>query len=104
MFRMPAEWDLHEGTWLAWPHNEDHWPGNFSPIPHVYSQVIHALARSEKVFICVNDAGMEEAARKVLQETRDNIHENVVFVHIRTDTSWSRDHGPIFVEIRKADS
>ncbi len=26
-FSMPAEWEPHEATWLAWPHNPTDWPG-----------------------------------------------------------------------------
>ena len=32
-YRMPAEWEPHEATWIAWPHNRDDWPGKFAPIP-----------------------------------------------------------------------
>jgi agmatine deiminase len=28
-YRMPAEWEPHEATWLAWPHNPEDWPGKF---------------------------------------------------------------------------
>ena len=28
-YRMPAEWERHEATWLAWPHNPEDWPGKF---------------------------------------------------------------------------
>ena len=99
MYKMPAEWEPHEGTWLAWPHNKDHWPGNFSPIPRVYAAMIRALARSEKVFVCVNDEETEHSARKVLQEAEIDtaLLEQVSFFHILTNASWSRDHGPIFV-------
>jgi len=31
-FRMPAEWEPHEATWIAWPHEETDWPGKFEPI------------------------------------------------------------------------
>ena len=30
-FRMPAEWEPHEATWLAWPHEVSDWPGNSFP-------------------------------------------------------------------------
>jgi hypothetical protein len=26
-YRMPAEWEPHEATWLAWPHERTDWPG-----------------------------------------------------------------------------
>jgi agmatine deiminase len=99
MFRMPAEWEPHEGTWLAWPHNKEHWPGNFEPIPKVYSEVIRILASNEKVFVCVNDSTMEEAARRVLKENGVSaaLIDQVIFQHIPTNSSWTRDFGPIFV-------
>src|SRR5262249_20129328 len=84
---MPAEWEPHEGTWLAWPHNKDHWPGNFDPIPHVYAEIIRVLASSEKVFICVNNPSMEQNAREVLQQSglKSNLFEQIFFFHIPTD-------------------
>ena len=35
---MPAEWEPHEATWIAWPHNRSDWPGRFAPIPWVYAR------------------------------------------------------------------
>ncbi|MCY4511371.1 MAG: agmatine deiminase family protein, partial [Acidobacteria bacterium] len=26
-YTMPAEWEPHRATWLAWPHNRSDWPG-----------------------------------------------------------------------------
>lgn len=98
MFKMPAEWERHEATWLAWPHYEPHWPGKFAPVPDVYAEIIRALIPSERVYICVNDAAMEKMARKVLSEKQVAFTEaQVQFFHIPTNASWSRDHGPIFV-------
>ena len=37
-FRMPAEWERHEATWIAWPHEATDWPGKFAPIAWVFSQ------------------------------------------------------------------
>ncbi len=56
-FRMPAEWEPHAATWLAWPHNRDTWPGMDSAIAAVYVQLITALHQDERVHICVNDPG-----------------------------------------------
>jgi len=25
-YRMPAEWEPHQGTWLGWPHEVTDWP------------------------------------------------------------------------------
>src|SRR4051812_42176439 len=61
-FRMPAEWEPHEATWLAWPHNHSDWPGRFAPIPWVYAEIIRNLARGEAVHILVQDATEEKRA------------------------------------------
>ena len=55
-YRMPAEWEPHASTWLAWPHYRGDWPGKFEPIPWVYAEIIRHLARHERVDLIVNNA------------------------------------------------
>src|SRR5574341_1207024 len=50
-YRMPAEWEPHRATWIAWPHNRNDWPGKFAPIPWVYVEIVRHLHRSERVRI-----------------------------------------------------
>jgi len=96
---MPAEWEPHTATWLAWPHYEKHWPGKLEKIPFVYAEIIRALKDGEKVYVCVNNAKMEDAARDVLKIAGVNFTDDQVnFFIIPTDASWARDHGPIFVK------
>ena len=52
-YRMPAEWEPHEATWLAWPHNREDWPGKFHPIPWLYAEIVRLLARHETVRLLV---------------------------------------------------
>ena len=52
---MPAEWEPHQATWIAWPHNRSDWPGKFATIPWVYAEIVRNLARVERVNILVND-------------------------------------------------
>ena len=47
-YRMPAEWEPHAATWIAWPHNPEDWPGKFRPIPWVYAEIVRHLSRVEK--------------------------------------------------------
>ncbi|MDO8559948.1 MAG: agmatine deiminase family protein [bacterium] len=95
-YRMPAEWEPHDGTWLAWPHNRKHWPSKFAPIPNTYVQIVKALTQSERVFLCVRDGEMEREVRELLQDGNVPLRQ-VEFFQIETNASWSRDHGPIFV-------
>jgi agmatine deiminase len=93
---MPAEWEPHAGTWLAWPHRETDWPGKLPVIPWVYGEIIRALARHEAVNLIVPDRAAGDRARKLLGQV-DGIAANV-FIHVLpTDRSWLRDSGPIFL-------
>src|SRR5205823_4870756 len=95
-WRMPAEWEPHEATWLAWPHNRNDWPGKFAAIPWVYGEIVKHLHTGEFVHILVNDAAHEKSARNVLRKTGVDF-ERVRFFRIPTDRVWTRDSGPIFL-------
>ena len=41
---MPAEWEPHRATWIAWPHHEPDWPGKLPVIPWVYAEIARVLA------------------------------------------------------------
>jgi agmatine deiminase len=95
-FRMPAEWEPHEATWIGWPHRRDDWPGKFSGIGWVYTEIVRHLHQSERVRILVNDLVAERRARRLLTRVRIDLKQ-IDFFHIPTDRGWTRDSGPIFV-------
>jgi agmatine deiminase len=95
-WRMPAEWEPHEATWLAWPHRRGDWPGKFAPIPWVYAEIIRHLHRAERVRLLVDDAGVEERVRKILTRAAIDLT-RLDFFHFPTDRVWTRDYGPWFV-------
>jgi len=95
-YRMPAEWEPHQATWLAWPHHRNDWPGKFEPIPWVYAEIIRNLSKNERVELIVNDAASERSARKVLKHA-NALTGNVRFHHWRTNRVWTRDSGCAFV-------
>ncbi len=97
-YRMPAEWEPHESTWLAWPHFRGDWPGKFEPIAWVYAEIVRNLARHECVDLIVNDASWEQRSRAVLEKA-DALSENVRFHRWRTDRVWTRDSGCIFLAL-----
>jgi agmatine deiminase len=94
--RMPAEWEPHDATWLAWPHYRDDWPGKFEPIPWVYAEIIRHLARHERVELIVNNAASERHARKVLDRA-NALGDNIRFHRWLTNRVWTRDSGCTFV-------
>lgn len=95
-YRMPAEWERHEATWLAWPHNPEDWPGKFQTIPWVYAEIVRQLSARELVHILVDDAKAEARALGVL-ERAGAVLERVILHRWPTNRVWTRDSGPIFV-------
>lgn len=95
-YHMPAEWELHEGTWLSWPHKEASWPGAFEPVPQVFVAMVKALTEGERVYINVADEDFAERVRVLLRT--GGVDLDAVRFHFNpTNDAWCRDHGPIYV-------
>ena len=95
-FRMPAEWEPHEATWLSWPHELTDWPGKFSPIPWAFAEIVRHLAAVERVFLIVEDQVSEKRAQAVLDKAGAPL-DALTFFHAPTDRGWMRDSGPMAV-------
>ena len=95
-YRMPAEWEPHEATWLAWPHNPEDWPGKFQAIPWLYAEIVRLLAERERVHLLVQDEKEQHRAVSILKRAHANL-DSVSFHQWPTDRVWMRDSGPIFV-------
>jgi agmatine deiminase len=96
-FRLPAEWEPHEATWITWPLRASDWPGKLAPIAWVYAEIVRKLAPGEVVRIVVPGAGPEAAAKKLLARAGVDV-KRVEFFRFPTDRGWNRDMGPIFVK------
>jgi agmatine deiminase len=90
-YRLPAEWQPHRATWLAWPLNPDDWPGKFEPIPWVYVEIVRHLHRCEQVCI-VALPEVEAAARGLLLRAGVDLS-RIEFLPFPTDRGWLRDSG-----------
>lgn len=95
-YHMPAEWEPHQATWIAWPHNRSDWPGKFAAIPWVYADIVRHLSRVEHVNIVVRNAPERSLARRVLGLANVAL-KNISFHLWPTNRVWTRDSGPIFV-------
>ena len=95
-FRMPAEWEPHEATWIGWPHNVTDWPGRFGPIPWVYAEIVRRIAPGEVLRVLVQSSAHEARARRVLRRFAVD-PARVEFFRVPTDRGWTRDMGPAFV-------
>jgi agmatine deiminase len=95
-FSMPAEWEPHQASQVAWPHNVRDWPGRFGPVPWVFADIVKKLAEGETVRLLVNDAAHEARARRHIERNGANLA-RVDLRRIPTDRAWTRDSGPIVV-------
>jgi len=93
---MPAEWEPHQATWIAWPHNRTDWPGKFHPIPWVYADIVRNLSRFEDVEIIAGNARLKQQATQALKQSGVDM-KRVRFHLWPTNRVWTRDSGPIFL-------
>ena len=90
---MPAEWEPHRATWLAWPHHEPDWPGKLGPIPWVYAEIVRVLVAHEQVEILCQDAAVLAAAQAAIDA--HGVRSDNVRLHVfPTDRVWLRDSAP----------
>lgn len=98
---MPAEWEPHLATYLAWPHNRDTWPGKFEVIPPLFARIAAAISAFEPVRILVADREMAGPARGLIEAQVAGCDgatmRRVEFIVVPTNDAWIRDYGPIFV-------
>jgi agmatine deiminase len=102
-WRMPAEWERHAATWIAWPRVAANRPAGPATVPHVYAQMVHKIAgcpgtgQGEAVHVMANDARHEDRAWMLL--LKYGVEERRVrFFRWPTDRGWTRDIGPIWVK------
>src|SRR3982074_3201810 len=95
-FRMPAEWERHEATWLGWPPELTDWPGKFAPIPWAFAEIVRHLSGVEHVYLLVENRESESRVRAILNKSGASVA-SVDFFKVPTDRGWMRDSGPICV-------
>ncbi|MFZ6019562.1 MAG: agmatine deiminase family protein, partial [Chloroflexota bacterium] len=88
-FRMPAEFEPHEGCWMLWPERPDNWRLGAKPAQKAFAAVASAIARFERVTMGVSAAQFQNA--------RNLLPEHIRVVELSYNDSWMRDCGPTFV-------
>jgi agmatine deiminase len=91
---MPAEWEPHRATWIAWPHHEPDWPGKLGPIPWVYAEIARVIADHEPLDILCHDDAVLESARVAIDAHAVRLDRVRLHV-VPTDRVWLRDSAPI---------
>ena len=101
---MPPEWAPHLACYLVWPHNRETWPGKFEVIPPLYADMVAAIAQFEPIRLIVNIEAQIPEVRALIREAAriqkyddDATIRRIEIFYLPTNDSWTRDHGPIFV-------
>lgn len=95
-YRMPAEWEAHAATYLAWPHKRGDWPGKADAIPWVFAEMARELTRVERVRVLVRDAAERRLGASVFGRAGVDLSQ-IDWVKADTNRSWTRDPLPSFV-------
>ena len=96
-YAMPAEWEIHEATWISWPHRDGQsFPDSYGRVVPTLVKMAAALAESEILRINISSSEQEDEVRGLLSKAAPM--DRVEFHHNPTNEPWCRDHGPIFVK------
>ena len=88
-FRMPAEWEAHQGCWLLWPERTDNWRLGAKPAQQAFVAVATAIASGEAVTVGVSARQFANA--------RARLPSHIRVVELSSNDCWMRDVGPTFV-------
>ncbi|MCG3173615.1 MAG: Agmatine deiminase [Myxococcota bacterium] len=105
-FRMPAEWEPHEATWLTWPRDPITWPGKVPFAEQCMARWVREITadsfgrRPEIARINVHSKELRKRAKEILDDWAIPLERVEFHLHPNNDV-WIRDYGPSFVTRRK---
>ncbi|MFV1958897.1 MAG: agmatine deiminase family protein, partial [Planctomycetota bacterium] len=92
-YRWPAEWEPHQATWLAWPHDPTTFGEGLGEVENAYLEMARAIGPGETVHV-TGDAQTRKVAARFAEARipRARVHA------VSTRDAWIRDTGPIVVK------
>lgn len=100
LYTMPEESELHEGTWLQWPHHYQYGLAYRNSLDATWVSMTKELVSSEKVHIIAYNQTEKDRIIALLNTANVPLA-NVDFKIYETDDTWVRDNGPIYVRDRE---
>ena len=93
-FRMPAEFEPHDGCIMIWPVRPGSWPYGGKAAQKAFCRVAALIAESEPVFFLADSARVGEVD-KILETNAPGAQ--ITVLPIESDDAWARDVAPTFV-------
>lgn len=97
LYTMPEETEIHEGTWLQWPHHFQYGISYRNSLDPTWVAMTKELVTSEKVHIIAYNQTEKDRIISLLNSANVPLA-NVDFKIYKTDDVWVRDNGPIFAK------
>lgn len=94
---MPGESELHEGTWLQWPHQYQYGMAYRTSLDATQVSKGKELVSNEKIhIIAFNQTEKDRIIALLIAQSIPQT--NIDFKIYKTDDVWVRDNGPIYVK------
>jgi len=88
-FRMPGEFERHEGCLMIFPERADSWQYGGYAARKAFAEIAEAIAKSEHVTVCASEAQYDNA--------RALLPAHIRVVEMSGNDAWARDYAPTFV-------
>jgi agmatine deiminase len=88
---LPAEWEEHAATIVAWPTREAVWGTQLEAAEAEYAALVNAIAEDERVLLVCRSDDQTRVKQRCSTE-------NVEILTHQIDDGWIRDNGPLFVK------
>ncbi len=95
-YHMPAEWEPHQATWLAWPYDPVTFPRRVKKAEQQYLRIIEELSKNEIVHLAVRSGDVQRSVSALLRDRGVDLRRVHFEIWDYADV-WFRDYGPTFV-------
>ena len=89
--RMPAEWEPHRATWMAWPHDVELWGETHTRVIDEFVALCRLIGRGERIELLVHESIPISFVAECLGVVDVGFHPAVY------GDIWLRDTAPLFV-------
>ena len=95
-YRLPAEFEPQEATWLSWPANKESCPKTYLRLQDKFGEIAANLTRYQRVRISA-PPNMHMGIKLSIADNEGDLSQVDLYEHATNDV-WTRDHGPIFIK------
>lgn len=95
--RLPAEWEKHQYTLLAFPYEGRDWPGKFHAVKWAFVEIIRKISNYEDILLLVKSPEHQQKVTMMLEQAHVDLSK-VRFLIKDTNRGWMRDSGPVIVK------